>query len=394
MKKQWMGAVLVGLFLRQLMVQAFEPVLRVSVTPEVNLVALMADVRRNANGAPAVVQLSPGIFDLGTNTLIIPPGCTVEGAGQESTRIVGSVGYTTNVMVYMMSTSALARVTIEPSKKGEYLQMPIGGVYTLGHPPSTNIIIREVKVVAESDGMAFIGTNCSGTVIDSEFYAKWDNVTLLDPNEGDGEPGAFWDFRNVLIHCDVSGHTLTAATNVYCLRANGAVMNLTDCTLIATNHWNGTALLLAGDTNYVRFQGGAILAAGTNTAYTIDNASAPEGYFVEVQNCAVNQNSVVPGSVVRYQNNYNFLGTTATINFPSIASGGAFTNLVSVPGATIGSPVFIGVPTNAVYIAGATNIIFTGEVHAPGVVSVRCSNNGSAAVDPPSGTFRVSILNF
>lgn len=392
--KQVFSLVMAVYTVGHLMSYGATPWLRVDATPEVNLVELMNDVRRNANGAPATVRLAPGRYELGTNTLIIPPGCTVEGSGQENTIISGTVGYTTNVIVHMMSTSALCRVTVDAAKKGSYLQVPIGGVYTLGHTPSTNIMVRQVKVTAESDGMVFIGTNCSGTVIDSEFYAKWDNVTLLDPNEGDGEPGAFWDFRNVRIENDVSGHTLTAATNNYALRVSGAVMNLTDCTIIVTNHWDGTAVLLAGDTNYVRLQGGAILAAGTNTAYTVDNSAAPEGYIIEVQNCAVDQNGQAAGSVVNWRNNYNLLGATATINFPSIGSGGAFTNLVSVPGAAIGSPVLVGVPTNAVYTAGATNVVFSAEVHAPGVVSVRCSNNGSGAVDPPSGTFRVSVFNF
>ena len=392
--KKWICGVVVGLLVGHSMSKAAVRYETVSVTPEVNLIELMNDVRRNSRGEPAAVKLSPGVYDIGTNTLTIPPGCTVTGSGQENTIIRGWVGYVTNVIVQMMSTSALCSVTVDAGAKGSYLQMPIGGTYTLGHLASTNILLRGVKVTAESDGMLFIGTNCSGTVIDCEFYSKWDNVTLLDADETDGLVGGFWDFRNCQIINDVSGHTLTAATNNYALRVNGAEISLTDCTIIVTNHWDGTAILCAGDTNYVRLVGGSILSAGTNTAYTIDNEAAPTAYRVEIQNCATDQNQVKPGSLVTWMNNYNLVGATATINFPSIASGGAFTNLVAVTGATIGSPVLIGVPTNAVYIAGATNVVFTGEVYAPGVVSVRCANNGSGAVDPPSGTFRVTVINF
>lgn len=368
---------------------------RLAVTPEANLIEVMKDMIRNSHGEKATVKLSAGYFDIGTNTLTIPPGVTVEGEGQENTIIRGWVGYSTNVIVHPMSTGALCRVTVEAAARGSYLQMPIGGTYTLGHLPSTNIFLRQVKVIGESDGMAFIGTNCSGTVIDCEFYSKWDNVTLLDADESDGLVGAVWDFRNCRIENDVRGFSLIAApTNNFALRVSGCEIGLTECTIIASNFVTGTAILCAGDTNYVRIQGGSVLSAGTNTAYTIDNGAAPEAYLVELQNTVTDQNLLAPSSAVTVRGNFNLLGSTSTINFPSIAAGGAFTNLVSVIGAKIGSPVLVGVPTNAVYVAGATNVVFTAEVYAPNVVSVRCANNGSGAVDPPSGTFRVTVINY
>jgi hypothetical protein len=86
------------------------------------------------------------------------------------------------------------------------------------------------------------------------------------------------------------------------------------------------------------------------------------------------------------------LTATAALDFPS-TSAGDFNNLtVTVTGAATGDVVAIGVPTAAIPVDG--RIVYWGYVSAANTVTIRFINNADAAVDPGSGTFRVSVIRY
>lgn len=86
---------------------------------------------------------------------------------------------------------------------------------------------------------------------------------------------------------------------------------------------------------------------------------------------------------------------TKTIDFGSISAGGVNTNHITVTGAGIGDPCFIGAPTNALISAAAcTGLVFSAAVYVSNVVQITVANVGTAACDPASGTYRVTVLRW
>lgn len=89
--------------------------------------------------------------------------------------------------------------------------------------------------------------------------------------------------------------------------------------------------------------------------------------------------------------NFTFAKTltnTATLDFPSTASGIAADLTVTVTGAAVGDAVSIGVPNGSVTATGQ----FFGWVSATNTVTVRFIPH--ATEDPASGTFRVSVVKY
>lgn len=86
------------------------------------------------------------------------------------------------------------------------------------------------------------------------------------------------------------------------------------------------------------------------------------------------------------------LTNTATLNFGNTAAGTAADLTITVTGAVVGQPVVVGADNASM---SADNITFWGWVSATNTVTVRLNNNNLvAAVDPASGTFRVSVLAY
>jgi hypothetical protein len=84
------------------------------------------------------------------------------------------------------------------------------------------------------------------------------------------------------------------------------------------------------------------------------------------------------------------LTATATLDFGSIAAGATETLTITVTGAVSGDVVNLGVPNASM----DADIDYFAWVSANDTASIRCRNFGAGAVDPPSGTFRVSIIKY
>ena len=83
------------------------------------------------------------------------------------------------------------------------------------------------------------------------------------------------------------------------------------------------------------------------------------------------------------------LTTTATLDFPNTGGGDQSDLTVSFTGATVGDVVMLGVP-----VGSASDGIFFAFVSSADTVTVRFLNHKGTAIDPASGTFRVSIIKY
>jgi hypothetical protein len=136
------------------------------------------------------------------------------------------------------------------------------------------------------------------------------------------------------------------------------------------------------------------LPAGTATANTAPlkltsgtNLTTPENGAVEYDGT----NYFVTQGTTRFTL-AKTLTAAAALDFPSTGGTSASTLTISVPGAVDGDPVSLGVPNAAASIGGAN---FSAYVSSAGVVTIKLYNsNVVTAVDPASGTYRVSVLRY
>jgi len=82
------------------------------------------------------------------------------------------------------------------------------------------------------------------------------------------------------------------------------------------------------------------------------------------------------------------LSASATLDFPSTAAQSSSEMTITVTGASDGDVVSVGVP-NA---SSNANSCFTARVSATDTVTVKFNNYSSAAINPASGTFKVTVL--
>src|SRR5581483_10006556 len=84
------------------------------------------------------------------------------------------------------------------------------------------------------------------------------------------------------------------------------------------------------------------------------------------------------------------LTATATLDFPSTAAQSSSDLTITVTGASVGDVVALGVPNGSMN----NNSSFFAWVSASNTVTVRFDNYSTGAIDPASGTFRVSVLRY
>ena len=76
----------------------------------------------------------------------------------------------------------------------------------------------------------------------------------------------------------------------------------------------------------------------------------------------------------------------ATLDFPSVVAGTTEVLTITVTGASVNDTVAVGLPATL-----NDNLVFDARVTAANTVTVRAINNTAGAINPASGTYRVSV---
>lgn len=84
------------------------------------------------------------------------------------------------------------------------------------------------------------------------------------------------------------------------------------------------------------------------------------------------------------------LSATATLDFASTAASTSTDLTITVTGAADGDTVLVAPPDGSTLAGG----VFSGWVSAADTVTVRFTNETAGALDPASGTFRATVLQF
>lgn len=170
----------------------------------------------------------------------------------------------------------------------------------------------------------------------------------------------------------------------------------------------GRSFAVLNNDGFVQADGSITAPGRTKAASAVgDFQSTTRGFLIPRMTTAERDAISTPATALQVfsttdSTNYIYRGTTSgwqatitgirgsgTLDFGSITHHSEEVLTISVTGAAEGDVVSIGVP-NA---SNLTNVIFNAWVSAANTVSVKCSNlDQSAAKDPASGTFKVTVF--
>jgi hypothetical protein len=132
------------------------------------------------------------------------------------------------------------------------------------------------------------------------------------------------------------------------------------------------------------------LEAGTTTLAPLKFMSGP--LLTSAENGAVeysNPNYFVTAGTTRYYLTKSFYNY-GDLDFPNTAAQSSSDLTIAVTGAAVGDPVALGIPNGSVL----ANSTYTAWVSSANNVRVRFNNFSSGALNPASGTFRVSVIKY
>jgi hypothetical protein len=177
-----------------------------------------------------------------------------------------------------------------------------------------------------------------------------------------------------------TGTTLDSSTTLQTLSTKMTILGNGNVG-IGTTTPNATAKLDISDTAK-----GILIPRMTTTQR---NAISSPATALQVFSTTDSTNYIYRGTTSGWQATITGIRGSGTLDFGSIAHHSEEVLTFTVTGAAEGDVVSIGVP-NA---SNLTNVIYTAWVSAANTVSVKCSNlDQSAAKDPASGTFKVTVF--
>lgn len=194
----------------------------------------------------------------------------------------------------------------------------------------------------------------------------------------------------------INGNIITASTGTLTLAA-GSTLTTVGANVITLTSTAGGSSVTVPTSGILATRGGAealtnkTINGNTITAGTGTLTLAPGQTFTTTAG-SITLNSANPSNVTLPTSGVLVaaLTGTASISFPSTATGRSSDGLTTIPvlGALDGEPVSLGVP-NAAMLPGYT---YTAWVSANDQVSVRFTNTSAIAVIPPATNFTVKIL--
>lgn len=217
---------------------------------------------------------------------------------------------------------------------------------------------------AQTFGLQLFGSGAAATFTMGDLFDDDTPYVMLREYSGsDTDQFQLYGQKGGGLHCGVLGST---TPQLWITQAGKIAFNLSSLTPTAKAHFAGSS---SGSNNAaIKIDAGTFAAAadgqleydGTNLAFCV--------------------------STNRYLLSKN-LTTTAVLNFPSTAANSSQDLNVVVKGAAVNDIVKVGPPPGSVN----TGCMFWGFVASANNVTVRHNNNTVAAVDPASGTFRVTV---
>lgn len=210
---------------------------------------------------------------------------------------------------------------------------------------------------------------------------------------------------NPLIFAGYNGsNTPSGANTLFIARKHNGTTNFTSLAAaeIAWQFYNNSTLLTttlgSGNTGYG-------VTTPTARVHLIASTATAGSASLKIDNTATGNTTAERGAIEHINDNLTFgagstpvryilaktLTNTATLDFPSTPGQTNSDLTITVTGAALGDVVSLGVPFASVM----ANSCYTGFVSAADTVTVRLNNYDVVnAVNPPSATFRVTVIKY
>ncbi|HZI74831.1 MAG TPA: hypothetical protein VFD73_12580 [Gemmatimonadales bacterium] len=253
-----------------------------------------------------VVRLGAGRFNIGLQSLRVPPGVTLEGAGRQATVIAGTAALTnSHLIVVISSTSVVQNLSIVCANSTVYHQAGLGFYAPNADPAPVGAVVRNVYVQGDSDAVFMSATNFfSVRFFDCLLKSSWD--VYIQSYAGAGNASSnYVELWNCTLLADKEGSTYAAgygANNTTKAAQIAGTARFYNCDLISTNSDTAWGIKLDAYSD-VTVVGGTIRVAGTNTVYTVDNINttwSPTTAPIRVFNTTLTDVYQAPGSVITY----------------------------------------------------------------------------------------------
>lgn len=266
--------------------------------------------------------------------------------------ILGNALFGANPGALVMGTSDANTISIRLSNNERWR------FSTLGY------LARGAGGNAQTFGLQLFGTGAAATFTLGDLFDDDTPYVMLREYAGtDTDQFQLYGQKGGGLHCGVLGST---TPQLWITQAGKIAFNLSSLTPTAKAHFTGSS------------------AGSNNAAIKIDPGTFAAAADGQLEYDAANLAFCV--GTVRYTLSRN-LTTTTVLNFPSTAANSSQTLNVAVAGAALNDHVKIAPPPGSVN----TGCIFWGYVVSAGNVSVVHHNGTAVAVDPASGTFRVTV---
>lgn len=171
--------------------------------------------------------------------------------------------------------------------------------------------------------------------------------------------------------------------------------NTKDTITITSSSWAGVGTApIIGSGYALDYACKAVSSAGVPTGaghMSSHNLTLPDCAIIDASFEKVATNEITVGSSNDAKRLVQHLSVTATLDFASVAANAVGTSLtVTVRGAAVGDEVVVTPPA----AAAAQGVVYNGAVTGADTVTVYPKNVTTGAIDPASGTFRVSVRQF
>lgn len=119
------------------------------------------------------------------------------------------------------------------------------------------------------------------------------------------------------------------------------------------------------------------------------NVAASGGYVAGGTDVPITDGGTGASTAAAALTNLGVISSTATLDFPSIASNAVAVLTMTVTGASIGDTVMLGAPSTI-----EADLTWTGFVSAADTVSIRMHHSSGSAIDPASATWRATVVKY
>jgi hypothetical protein len=266
----------------------------------------------------------------------------------------------------------------------------VGGEFNMSTSTSATTTLINQTGTSASLNSTLTGVESTHIVVqpsDAQFYWANNANTQNAQVQVSGNGIDLVTTNNVLIQSDVETKIISTGSGTISITTTDP----------ALDNYSGLEMLGSGGVDHAAFLGttagagvGVNIDMGVNSGVVHfildDTRPTPLGlvYGADYSGTFGNESAISK----RYNDN-GHLSATGTIDFGNTAAQTSATSNITVTGAAVGDPVQVGTPA-----APDANSCITAYVSATNTVTVKFNNYSAGAIDPASGSYKVTVFKY